>query len=53
MAGRRPIFATLVSSLFYGTRDLLFRVTLEPASHESRRAKEARKKEKKEKKEKK
>ena len=50
MPGRRPIFATLVTSLFYGTRDFLFKVTLEPASHEARRAKEAKKKEKEERK---
>ena len=50
MAGRRPIFATLVSDLFYGTRDLLFRAMLEPASHADQKAKEAKKQAKKEKK---
>ena len=49
MAGRRPIFATLVSDLYYGTRDLLFRITLEPASHANQRAKEAKKEAKKDK----
>ncbi len=48
MAGRKPIFATLVTSFYYGTRDLLFKVTLEPASHQSRRAKEAKQREKEE-----
>ena len=46
MAGRKPIFATLVTSLYYGTRDLLFKVTLEPASHQSRKAKEAKRQKK-------
>ena len=48
MAGRRPIFATLITTLFWGARDFLFKVTLEPASHDKRRAKEAKKKKKEE-----
>ncbi len=48
MAGRRPIFVSLITTLFWGTRDFLFKVTLEPASHEKRRAKEAKKSLKKE-----
>ena len=47
MPGRRPIFASLIASIFWGTRDLLFKVTLEPASHDKRKAKEAKKDEKK------
>jgi hypothetical protein len=43
MPGRRPIFASLISSLIWGTRDFLFRATLEPASPEKRKAKEAKK----------
>ncbi len=52
MPGRRPIFATLITNLFWGTRDFLFRATLEPASHEKRKAKEAKKEAKKKKEEK-
>ena len=52
MPGRRPIFATLVSNLFWGTRDFLFKATLEPASPEKRKAKAAKKAAKKKKKEK-
>lgn len=48
MAGRKPIFATLVTDIYYGTRDLLFKVTLEPASHANQRAKENKKQEKQE-----
>ncbi len=48
MPGRRPIFASLISNLFWGTRDFLFKATLEPASHEKRKAKEAQKAAKKE-----
>ncbi|MEQ6167272.1 MULTISPECIES: hypothetical protein [unclassified Ekhidna] len=43
MPGRRPIFASLVSNLFWGTRDFLFKATLEPASPEKRKAKAAKK----------
>lgn len=43
MAGRRPIFATLVTNLFWGTRDFFFKIMLEPDSHEERREKEAKK----------
>ena len=43
MPGRRPIFASLVYNLFWGTRDFLFKATLEPASPEKRKAKEAKK----------
>lgn len=49
MPGRRPIFASLITNIFWGTRDFLFRVTLEPASHDKRRAKEDKKKENKKK----
>lgn len=48
MPGRRPIFASLISNLFWGTRDFLFKATLEPASHEKRKEKEAKKAAKKE-----
>ncbi|SNS93946.1 hypothetical protein SAMN05421640_1703 [Ekhidna lutea] len=51
MPGRRPIFATLITSLFWGTRDFLFKATLEPASPEKRKAREAKKAAKKNKKE--
>lgn len=43
MAGRRPIFATLITNILWGTRDFLFKVTLEPASHEKRKEKQERK----------
>lgn len=49
MPGRRPIFASLVSNLIWGTRDFLFKATLEPASPEKRKAKEAKKAAKKKK----
>lgn len=48
MAGRRPIFATLVTNVFVGTRDFFFKVMLEPASHDKRREKEEKKKAKEE-----
>ncbi len=44
MPGRRPIFATLVTDLYTFTRDSMFKIFLEPASHEDRRAKEEKKK---------
>ncbi|NQZ77781.1 MAG: hypothetical protein HRT61_17000 [Ekhidna sp.] len=44
MPGRRPILASLFTNIFWGTRDFLFKVTLEPASPEKRKAKEAKKK---------
>ncbi|MEO9872814.1 hypothetical protein [Ekhidna sp.] len=44
MPGRRPIFVSLVSNLFWGTRDFIFKATLEPASPEKRKRKEAAKK---------
>lgn len=50
MPGRRPILATLITSIFWGTRDFFFKVTLEPASPEKRKAKEEKKKAKKAKK---
>ncbi len=50
MPGRRPIFASLISNLFWGTRDFLFKVTLEPASPQERKKKEEAKKAKKKKK---
>jgi hypothetical protein len=46
MPGRKPIFATLVSDLYTFTRDSMFKVFLEPDSHEERRAKEEKKKNK-------
>jgi len=51
MPGRRPIFATLISSLILGTRDLLFKMTLEPDSPAKRKAKQAKKEAKKKKQE--
>ncbi|WP_425393050.1 hypothetical protein [Ekhidna sp.] len=50
MPGRRPIFASLITNLFWGTRDLLFKATLEPASPEKRKEREAKKAAKKKKK---
>lgn len=47
MPGRRPILATLITNLFWGTRDFFFKITLEPASPEKRKEKEAKKKAKK------
>jgi hypothetical protein len=44
MAGRRPIFLSLISSLIWGTRDFLFKALLEPASHEDRKKKDKKKK---------
>ncbi len=41
MVGRRPIFASLVTSLYYWVRDSLYKATLEPESHEVRKAKES------------
>ncbi|MEQ9466108.1 MAG: hypothetical protein RLN88_01780 [Ekhidna sp.] len=49
MPGRRPILASLITNLFWGTRDFLFKATLEPASPEKRKQKEAAKKAKEEK----
>ena len=46
MPGHRPIFATLVSDIIGFTRDAMFKLFLEPASHEERRAKEEKKKKK-------
>ena len=46
MPGHKPIFVTLVTDLITFTRDTLFKVLLEPASHEKRRAKEEKKKSK-------
>ena len=46
MAGRRPIFATLLSSIILGTRDFFFKAMLEPASHKKRQEKEAKKEKK-------
>ncbi len=51
MPGRRPILASLITNLFWGTRDFLFKATLEPASPEKRKEKEAKKAAKKKKKE--
>lgn len=50
MPGRRPIFASLITTLFWGTRDFLFKATLEPISAEKRKEKEAKKAAQKEKK---
>jgi len=47
MRGHRPIFVTLVTDIFWRTRDFLFKIILEPASHEKRRSEEAGKGEKK------
>ena len=47
MAGRRPILATLISTLIWGTRDFMFKAMLEPASADKRKAKEEKKKDKK------
>ena len=44
MPGRKPIFATLVVDVYTFTRDAMFKLFLEPASHEDRRAKEEKKK---------
>lgn len=52
MPGRKPIFASLITNLFWGTRDFLFKVTLEPASPQKRKAQEAKKAEKEKRKEK-
>lgn len=46
MPGRRPILASLFTNIFWGTRDLLFKATLEPASPQKRKEKEAKKKSK-------
>jgi len=46
MPGRKPIFATLVTDIYTFTRDSMFKVFLEPASHEDRREKEKKKKDK-------
>jgi len=43
MPGRRPILASLITTLLWGTRDFLFKVTLEPASPSKRKAKEKKK----------
>jgi len=43
MPGRQPIFVKLIANVFWRMRDFLFRVILEPASHEKRKAKEAKK----------
>ncbi len=48
MPGRKPIFATLVTDIYTFTRDSMFKIFLEPASHEERRAKEEKKKKKEE-----
>ncbi len=50
MPGRRPIFASLVTKLFWGTRDFLFKIILEPASPEKRKKKEVENQAKKDKK---
>ncbi|MBV6640412.1 MAG: hypothetical protein KI791_06830 [Cyclobacteriaceae bacterium] len=43
MHGRKPIFATLVSDFIDFTRDLFYRLLLEPESHAKRRAKRMKK----------
>jgi len=48
MPGRRPIFATLLSSSYYWLRDGLFKVTLEPEAPEVRKSKASNKPQKKE-----
>lgn len=47
MAGRRPILASLISNLFWGTRDYLFKAMLEPDSPEERKRKEEERRNKK------
>ncbi len=47
MPGHKPIFVTLVTDIITFTRDAMFKVFLEPASHEDRRAKEEKKDKKK------
>lgn len=39
MAGRRPIFASLISDVLSFTRDFFYKILLEPESHAKRRAK--------------
>ncbi len=41
MPGRRPIFATLISNIYYKLRDTLYKATLEPEAPEIRKAKES------------
>ena len=43
MHGRKPIFATLVTDFIGFTRDLFYRLLLEPESHAKRRAKRMKK----------
>lgn len=47
MPGHKPIMVTLISNIYVGLRDLLFRAMLEPASHQKRKEKEAKKENKK------
>lgn len=42
MPGRRPILASLITNVFWGTRDFLFKVTLEPAAHDKKKPKESK-----------
>ena len=46
MLGHQPIFATLVTGIFRGMRNLLYKMILEPKSHEERKTKEAKTEEK-------
>lgn len=47
MPGHKPILATLISDIYTFTRDSMFKVFLEPASHKDRKAKEDKKQNKK------
>jgi len=40
MAGRKPIIISLISGVFTGLRDLLFKVMLEPPAHKEEEKKE-------------
>lgn len=42
MPGRRPIFVSLVSDLFYTLRDFLYKRTIEPKAPEIRKSKETK-----------
>jgi len=39
MAGRKPIFATLVTDVFTFMRDSAFKATIEPKQHDSKKKK--------------
>lgn len=44
MLGHQPIFATLVTGIFRGMRNFLYKMILEPKSHEERKKKKAKEK---------